>query len=97
MGESRRRYQLRDGVARATIVHDDKLTIHTAQDVEPILDGIARDRETMRHGTNKLAARLPLVIYEDLKQRGIIDDEDAFKRWLNGPEATPFRIWQGNL
>ena len=51
----------------------------------------------MRHGTNKLAARLPLVIYEDLEQRGIIDDEDAFERWLNGPEATPFRIWQGQL
>ena len=97
MGESRRRYQLRDGVARSTVAHDDKLTIATSQDVEPILDGIARDRETMRHGTNKLAARLPLVIYEDLKQRGIIDDEDAFKRWLNGPEATPFRIWQGQL
>ena len=97
MGKSSRRYQFRDGVARSTIAHDDKLTIATSQDVEPILDGIARDRETMRHGTNKLAARLPLVIYEDLKQRGIIDDEDAFKRWLNGPEATPFRIWQGQL
>lgn len=97
MGEQKRKYSTENGVARSTITHDDKLTIHTAQDVEPILDGIARDRETMRHGTNKLAARLPLVIYEDLKQRGIIDDEDAFKRWLNGPEATPFRIWQGQL
>ena len=97
MGEARKRYQLRDGVSRATITHDDKLTVHVQQDIEPILDGIARDRETMRHGTNKLAARLPFVIYEDLKQRGIIDDEDAFKRWLNGPEATPWRIWQGQL
>jgi hypothetical protein len=66
-------------------------------DVEPILDGIARDRETMPHGVNKLAARLPLFVYEDLLHRGIIGDEDSFKRWLNGPEAAPWRIWKGSL
>ena len=40
-------------------------------------------------GTNKHAAKLPVPIYEDLKRRGIIDDEDAFKRWLNSSEAAP--------
>jgi hypothetical protein len=51
----------------------------------------------MPHGVNKLAARLPLFVYEDLLHRGIIGDEDAFKRWLNGPEAAPWRIWKGIL
>ena len=67
------------------------------QDIEPILDGIARDREIMPHGRDKLVARLPTFIVEELIHRGIYFDEDAFKRWLNGPEATPWRIWQGQV
>ena len=49
----------------------------------------------MRHGVNKLAARIPLTVYEDLKHRGIADDEAKFKAWLNSSEATPWRIWLG--
>ena len=100
MGEQKRRYFAENGVIRTSIVDDDKpdsITVQTAQDLEPILDSIHRDREIMPHGTNKLAARLPLVVVEDLIHRGIYTDEDRFKAWLNGPEATPFRIWRGQL
>ena len=99
MGEQKRRYDARNGVLR-TMIFDDAsttFTVQTTMDVEPILDSIARDQETMRHGTNKLAARLPVFIYEDLVHRGIVGDEDAFKKWLNGPEAEPWRIWKGQL
>jgi len=100
MAERRKVYEARDDIRR-TLIWDDKdpdqFTVKTAQDIEPILDGIARDRETMTHGVNKLAARLPLFIYENLVARGIIDDEDRFKAWLNGPEATPWRIWKGSV
>ena len=97
MGEARRKYIERDGVSRSTIYQDGQLRVGASQDVEPILDGIARDRETMRHGVDKLAARIPLVIYEDLTRRGIIDDEVLFKKWLNSYEAAPWRIWKGEL
>lgn len=97
MGEARRRYFAQNGVTRDSFVEDDNLVVHTQQDIAPILDGIERDRDTMRHGVNKLAARLPLFIYEDLVHRGIADDDDAFKKWLNGPEAAPWRIWRGDL
>jgi hypothetical protein len=100
MAETKRLYTVRDGITRETIVDDDapnRLVVKTSQDIQPILDGIARDRETMVHGTNKLAARLPVFIYENLVARGIIDDEDRFKAWLNGPEAAPWRIWKGSL
>jgi hypothetical protein len=100
MGERLRRYHARDGVVRTGITDDDapdRFVVKTSQDIEPILDGIARDREIMPHGVNKLAARLPLFVYEDLMHRGIISDEDAFKKWLNGPEAVPWRIWKGQL
>ena len=95
MGEARRVYAARHGVARETIYDDGRLTLHTAQDVEPVLDGIARDRETMRHGVNKLVARLPLIVVEDLIKREIYDEGPKFKKWLNSPEADPWRVWKG--
>jgi hypothetical protein len=98
MGEQRRRYYARDGVARTVISDPDepnKFVIQTTSDIEPVLDSIARDQEIMPHGVNKLLARLPLFVVEDLIHRGIYHDEDAFKAWLNGPEAAPWRIWKG--
>jgi hypothetical protein len=95
MGEARRRYQFRDGVSRETIFDGERLTIETRQDVEPVLDSIARDREIMRHGDNKVVGRLPMIVVEDLIKRGIYDDPDAFDRWWNTTEANPWRIWRG--
>jgi hypothetical protein len=101
MGEQkRRRYFAQNGVTRTLVTDEDEpdsFGIHIQQDVEAILASIKRDQEIMRHGTNKLAARLPLFVYEDLVARGITKDEDAFKKWLNGPEAAPWRIWKGDL
>ena len=99
MGEQRRRYSARGGVVR-TILTDDatpnQFHVHHRQDVEPILDSIARDRELMRNdGDNKLTHRIPTVIYEELQRQGIADDPDLFKAWLNSSEADPWRIWQG--
>lgn len=101
MGEQSRRYSARNGVER-TIIFDsdipDKFVVKTTMDVEPILDGIHRDREIMTNrGHNKHVARLPLFVVEDLMHRGIFGDEDAFKKWLNGSEATVWRIWKGNV
>ena len=100
MAERKTVYETRDGFRRTMIADDetpDRFVTKTSQDIEPILDGIARDQETMRHGVNKLAARLPLFVVESLIHRGIYTDEDAFKKWLNGPEAAPFRIWKGRV
>jgi hypothetical protein len=98
MGERRRRYAYRDGVARTMISHDDHLTLVVSQDVERILEEIKYLRETTVKGTdNWHAAKLPVPVYEDLKNRGIADDEDAFKRWLNSSEAAPWRVHEGWL
>ena len=98
MGEQKRRYMVRDGVARTSIVDDeapDRLVVHTQQDLEPILDGIARDREIMPHGTNKLAARLPMVIVENLIERGIYGDEDRFPRLVKFERGNPLENLEG--
>jgi hypothetical protein len=100
MGEAKRRYEAGLGFARELITDADnphQFSTNLVQDVEPILDGIARDRDNMRHGVNKVAARLPMVIVEDLMNRGIWDDEDAMKKWLNSYDAAPWRIWKGRV
>ena len=100
MGEARRRYDARNGVARTLILDDalDVFHVKHAQDVEPILDSIARDREIMRNdGDFKLTHRIPTIIYEELQRQGIADDPDLFKAWLNSSDAAPWRIWEGKM
>jgi hypothetical protein len=92
-------YEDRNGVRRTLIADDerpDRFTVKTSQDVEPVLESVARDRELMAHnGVNKLAARIPVSIYE----RSVHEEwsEADWKRWLNSSEAEPFRIWKGRL
>jgi hypothetical protein len=100
VGEAKRRYSARAGVERTLILDDasDVFHVHHQQDVEPILDSIARDRELMPNsGHNKLAARIPTIIYEELQRKGITEDESLFKAWLNSPDAEPWRIYRGRL
>ena len=99
MGEQKRRFDARNGVERTLILDDasDVFHVQHTQVLDPILDGIARDRETMVHGVNKLAARIPTIIYEELQRKGITEDEQLFKAWLNSSDAAPFRIWRGRL
>ena len=92
-------YDHRNGVKRSVITDPDKpseFTVKTSQDMEPILDSVARDREIMRNdGPNKLLARVPMYIYERSCHEAW--DEDDWKRWLNSPEAEPFRVWKGQV
>ena len=99
MSERQRVYRDAFGVRRRLIWDDenpDQVTVHTAQDVESVLDGVARDREIMSHnGVNKLLARVPIEVYErSVHERW---DEGDWKRYLNSSEAAPFRIWRGEV
>jgi hypothetical protein len=99
MTERKTVYHDANGVRRTLIADDERpevFHVKTSQDVEPVLDGVARDRELMPHnGTNKLVARLPVEVFE----RAIHQhwDESDWKRYLNSAEAAPFRIWRGNV
>jgi hypothetical protein len=100
MGEARRRYDARSGVERTLILDSASDVFHVkhSQDVEPILDSIARDREVMPNsGDNKLTHRIPTIIYEELQRMGIADDPDLFRAWLNSSDADAWRIWKGRL
>jgi hypothetical protein len=99
MSERRTIYRDADGVRRTLVTDDERpedFGVLTQQDIEPILDSVARDRETMSHnGVNKLLARIPIEIYE----RSVHEQwsEDDWARWLNSSEAEPFRIWRGRV
>jgi hypothetical protein len=95
--ERRATYFNENGVRRTMILddeHPDRIVVQTEQDIEPILASIARDREIMPHGVNKLAARIPVAIYERACHEKW--GEDDWRKWLNG-EGRPFRIWEGTL
>ena len=103
MAERIRIYRDADGV-RKTMIWDDEdpsqVTVKTEQDLTEILAGIERDRELSagrRAGNAEPTHRIPQIVYDQLKLSGIADDDDAFRKWLNSSEATPWRIRQGSV
>jgi hypothetical protein len=80
---------------------DDSFTIETVQDVgELVEDNKAQFNEYTsldRMGEGRRVASIPMNVYWDLKQRGIVDDPAAFKRWLNDPDNRFFRTSPGTL
>lgn len=79
----------------------DETVIETVQDLEPLFDFNAATYnsidEKAKWGDGKVVARLPLNIYMDLKQRGILDDQRKFRQWLNDRDNLKFRTRPGRV
>jgi hypothetical protein len=77
------------------ITTDGKLVFHTRTDIDQLADqNQAIRNEIVRSEKNSdmvKVASLPMTVYFDLKQRGILGDKTAMKRWLKSEEAAPFR------
>ena len=79
----------------------DKFVIETTQDVTDI---IKRNRASLNEvdahaawGEWSKVASLPLSVYYDLKKQGVLDDRNAFKKWLNDPDNKYFRTRSGRI
>jgi hypothetical protein len=98
MSEHRLVYRDRDGIRRTKIWNDaepDVFHILTEQDVEPILEAVARDRETMRNnGPMKLTHHVPAIVYEKACREQW--DEGDWRKWYNG-EGRAFAIYNGSI
>lgn len=81
---------------------DDTFSIETTQDTSGLVE------ENLLHRNNDAGnwkgdghgvrvAQLPLHIWADLKLRGIIDDQKAFRKWLNDPDNRFFRTKPGRV
>lgn len=76
----------------------DKLDIAWSQDVTDLVKQNRIDEEDHKSGGDlKFAARIPLAIWNDLQAKGIAQDPEALKKWLNDPENKAFRVWRGRL
>ena len=77
----------------------DEATIVAEQDVSTVVD-FNKTQYNETHGKfgefSKIAS-LPLVVYNDLQKRGVLNDTKAFKRWLNDPDNRFFRTRPGNV
>jgi hypothetical protein len=92
-------YQDANGVRRTLIADDerpDQFVVKTEQDIEPVLESVARDRELMAHnGDNRVIGRFPVEVFERMIHEGWGPDDEA--RYYNSPEAARFRIWKGRV
>lgn len=78
------------------ITPDQKLVFESTVEIDGLAERNKFDRDNISR-TERLpdgmvrVASLPLLIYQDLKQRGILDDRAALRKWLQSDEARPFR------
>lgn len=80
---------------------DGTVTIETVQNMNPILELNKENyKQTGRYdkwGDMSRVASIPLTVYYDLLQRGILNDESAMKKWLNSDEGRPYRTRAGKV
>ena len=77
----------------------DEFLIQTQQETTDIVEQnkLEFNEAPNRWGEWSKIASIPLSIYMDLKKKGILDDEAAFKRWLNDPDNAAFRTRPGRV
>lgn len=89
-------YDPATGVATYMVVHNDgRITIQLWQDDTTIRRYASEIRNSRskneRSKDFEQVAAVPLLVRHDLNRRGIIQDEVAYKKWLNSEEARPYR------
>ena len=98
-------FSVSDG--RYTIAHklDDVVVLETRQDVTPIIEA---NKIQVSNATRKIdnvmthVPRIPFTVIDDLNQKKImrglmIEDERAFKQWLNDPDNRVWRTYPGSV
>ena len=77
------------------ITSDQKLVFETTCEIDTIAERARAERNetsrTQKSGDMVKVASLPMMVYLDLKQRGILDDRPAMRKWLSSEEAQPYR------
>ena len=74
--------------------------IVAAQDAEPTTDfnKLQFNNHYGRWGDGlEKVASIPMVLYMELKQKGILNDPVAMKKWLNDPDNRYFRTRPGTI
>jgi len=90
-----------DGVTTAVHTEDGDGTFHITkqQDVQPTLDFTKYLREQPIDRTNEVrhVAEIPPVLAASLSRSGILHDKKRLLKWLDQPENSAFKTWEGHL
>lgn len=78
----------------------DQSHIETRQDVTELTELTkhafnSKDERANWKGDVHHVASIPMTVFMELKRKGIVDDEAAFKRWLNDRDNRVFRTRPG--
>lgn len=79
---------------------NDSFSLHTVQQTDDIVDANKRAHNGAASGWRgdmHRVASIPMLKYLELQRAGILDDEAAFRRWLNDPENKYFRTKGGRV
>jgi len=78
---------------------DDNATIVKEQDVTGIVESnrAAFDAAPKRWGDMTHVGRIPMTVYMELKQKGILDDQQELVKWLNDPANGMWRVRPGTI
>lgn len=79
----------------------DEATLTAEQDVTKVLEDAKRRRNNFtkldRWGDGKVVASVPLSIYYEWMREGKDRDDAFLRRWLNDPDNSGFRIFEGRV
>ena len=101
--------QNEDGFTRSTRIwhenYDGDVVLETRTDVTQALkDAESANNEhrgrksRWREGlTGNRIATIPTVVYMELHKKGIVQDQDRFKKWLNDSDNSAFRTRPGKI
>ena len=80
--------------------HTEGFTSEDVQDAEPTIELNKLQMNEVSSGWKgdlHHVARIPLVIYENLRKAGILEDRKKFRAWLNDRDQRAFRTRPGNV
>ena len=79
---------------------EDAFYIQTQQETEDLIDQNKREANDTSNGWSgdwHKVASIPLTIFMQLQKEGIVDDQEAMKKWLNDPSNAYFRTKHGQV
>ena len=90
-----------DGVKTAVHTEDGDGTFHVTktQDIQPTLDytKYLREQPVDRKNEVRHVAEIPPVLAASLSRSGILHDKKRLLKWLDQPENSAFKTWEGHL
>lgn len=96
-------YDPHTGIADKYYEIDGQWYLDTQQDVEDIIEinkaefNSVDERSRHQSETFNRVARLPLTVMADLERRGILQDQERFRAWLNDRDNLVFRTRPGKV